>query len=183
MKSYFINLSKIEKITKTFITMKNLLFTFCFAFLGLALAINTTAQTTPAPDQQAVDPNGPILTFDSDTVDYGTIEQGSDPFRTVYFTNTGKKPLIIMSCKGSCGCTAPNCDKYTGNNGKQIMPGERGEFKVRYDTKRIGNVRKTVTVKSNSIEGTVTLKVFVNVTAVKTEPAIPPKTTGPVVGQ
>lgn len=121
---------------------------YLFALLIVCFGLNVNAQ-----DPTPVDPNGPKIEFDSTIVDFGTIKQNSDPFRVVTFKNTGKKPLHITTCKGSCGCTVPTCPTTP------IMPGESGELKVRYDTKRIGRISKTVTVKSNAINGTITLKV------------------------
>ena len=148
--------------------MKKLLFTFCLAFLGLL--INSNAQTT---EQETVDPNGPKIQFDTTAVDFGTIDQGSDPFRIVMFTNTGKKPLHITTCKGSCGCTVPQCPTTP------IMPGEKAELKVRYDTKRVGRISKTVTVKSNAINGTQTLKVIGTINANQAPAAMPELQAGP----
>ncbi len=157
--------------------MKKLLFTFCLAFLGLTL--NTNAQTTPAPVKvsEEVDPNGPVISFDTLVVDFGTIDQGSDPFRMLMFTNTGKKPLHITNCAGSCGCTVPECPTTP------IMPGEQGQLKVRYDTKRVGRISKTVTVKSNATNGTITIRVVGTINATQAPAAMPPKKVGPVVGQ
>lgn len=39
------------------------------------------------------------------------------------------------------------------------MPGETGEIEVKYDTKRVGPIRKTVTVYSNADEPTKALKI------------------------
>ena len=39
--------------------------------------------------------NGPVMNFESMTVDYGTIEQNSDPLRSFIFTNTGNEPLQL----------------------------------------------------------------------------------------
>ena len=47
------------------------------------------------------------IQFSSNVIDYGTIEKDSDPFREVTITNTGNYPLIINSCRASCGCTVP----------------------------------------------------------------------------
>lgn len=146
--------------------MKKLLFTLCIAVFGLSL--NTQAQDAPA-----VDPNGPKIEFDTTVVDFGTIDQGSDPFRVVQFTNTGKKPLHITNCKGSCGCTVPSCPTTP------IMPGEKGELKVRYDTKRVGRISKTVTVKSNATNGTVTLRITGTVNATQAPAAFPSNNGGP----
>ena len=50
---------------------------------------------------------GPVMTFQTTTIDYGKIEKGSDKVRKFAFTNTGNEPLVIKSAKGSCGCTVP----------------------------------------------------------------------------
>ena len=156
--------------------MKKLLFTLCIAFLGTTInlqAQKATPEPTKAQAVEEVDPNGPAISFDTLIVDFGTINKGDDPFRTVQFTNTGKKPLHITNCKGSCGCTVPKCPTTP------IMPGEKGDLKVRYDTKRVGNINKTVTVKSNAINGTIYLKVKGKILDVKSEPAMPSNTGGP----
>ena len=44
-----------------------------------------------------------------------------------------------------CGCTVPQWPR------EEIAPGETGEIKVRYDTKRIGMINKTVTIQSNAM--------------------------------
>ena len=164
--------------------MKKLLFALCITFLGTTVnAQDQKASPKPAeaaavaptstPAVEEVDPNGPAISFDTLVVDFGTINKGDDPFRTVQFTNTGKKPLHITNCKGSCGCTVPQCPTTP------IMPGEKGDLKVRYDTKRVGNINKTVTVKSNAINGTIYLKVKGKILDVITEPAMPTNTGGP----
>lgn len=84
------------------------------------------------------------IEFKNDTVDYGKIEQGSDGIRVFEFTNTGNAPLVITNVKSSCGCTVPK--KPTA----PIAPGEKGKIEVKYDTKRIGFIRKTITVTSNA---------------------------------
>ncbi len=158
--------------------MKKLLLIFCFASFGLTLSSNAQNLTqTPALEDKTVDPNGPVITFDSLVVNYGTIDQGSDPLRVATFTNTGKKPLHITNCKGSCGCTVPKCPTTP------IMPGEKGTMKVRYDTKRTGRISKTVTVKSNANNGTITLKVIGHINANQAPPTMPANTSGPVMGQ
>ena len=56
-------------------------------------------------------------------------------------------------------------------------------MKVRYDTTRTGRISKTVTVKSNANNGTVTLRVVGMINATKAKPAMEPNTGGPVMGQ
>ena len=97
------------------------------------------------------------IKFDKTTIDYGTIVKGSDGTKTFEFTNTGDAPLIISKVNSSCGCTVPKKPE------KPIMPGERGEIQVKYDTKRVMPIRKTITVLSNADTPTVALKIKGNV--------------------
>lgn len=101
-------------------------------------------QNDAAAAQAAETQDGPVMTFESETVDYGVIEQGSEPYRVFKFTNTGNAPLIITNAKGSCGCTVPTFPK------EPISPGESGEIKVRYDTNRLGKFTKRVTLSTNA---------------------------------
>ncbi len=93
------------------------------------------------------------IEFKSETIDYGTIEKGSDGVRVFEFTNTGDAPLIISKVSSSCGCTIPK--KPEG----PILPGETGKIEVKYDTKRVNPIRKTITVISNAETPTVALKI------------------------
>jgi len=93
------------------------------------------------------------IKFKTDTIDYGTIEKGSDGVRVFEFTNTGDAPLIITDVKSTCGCTIPK--KPDG----PIMPGETGKIEVKYDTNRVNPIRKTITVTSNAETPTVALKI------------------------
>jgi hypothetical protein len=93
------------------------------------------------------------IEFKSDTIDYGEIAKGSDGVRVFEFTNTGSEPLIISDVKSSCGCTVPEKPK------DPIAPGKNGQIKVKYDTNRVGPIRKTVTVYSNATEPIKALKI------------------------
>ena len=93
------------------------------------------------------------IEFKADTIDYGTIEKGSDGIRVFEFTNTGDAPLIISKVTSSCGCTVPK--KPEG----PILPGKTGEIQVKYDTNRVGPIRKAITVISNADTPTKVLKI------------------------
>ena len=114
-----------------------------FLVLALGLSISLTAQASVAPAEQAVETpssEGPQMEFKSLEVDYGTIEQGADPYRVFQFTNTGTAPLVITNAKGSCGCTVPTYPK------EPILPNHEAEIKVRYDTNRVGPFTKKITL-------------------------------------
>ena len=93
------------------------------------------------------------IEFEQEVIDYGEIAKGSDGVRTFEFTNIGDAPLVISNVKSSCGCTVPS--KPDG----PVAPGESSAIKVKYDTKRIGPIRKTVTVYSNADEPIILLKI------------------------
>ena len=144
--------------------MKQLLGIFAIVLMA---AFQASAQTTPTPASTS----GAKLSLESDVVDYGTIDQGSDPLRVVKFKNTGTEPLIISGAKGSCGCTVPNWPK------EPIMPGESSQIEIRYDTKRVGGINKTVTVTSNDPGGNKTIRVIGTINAVAEQPGVPEKET------
>ena len=87
--------------------------------------------------QIAVISEGAEISFDKSTHDYGQIEKSANGECVFVFTNNGNKPLKITNAKGSCGCTVPQWPR------EEIAPGESGEIKVRYDTKRIGVINKS----------------------------------------
>ena len=60
------------------------------------------------------------------------------------FIIVGKSPLIITRVQASCGCTVPK------KPDQPIMPGEKGEIEVAYDTKRPGGFSKAITIFSNA---------------------------------
>ena len=133
------------------------------------------AQDAPAAAPAAIEAapaEGPIMEFTATEVDYGTIEQHSDPYRFFNFTNTGNEPLVIQNAKGSCGCTVPTYPK------EPILPGESAEIKVRYDTKRIGNFTKTVTLTTNEATPKHVLRIKGKVEAAPAEPEAVPASTG-----
>jgi hypothetical protein len=89
--------------------------------------------------------NAQEFKFQKETIDYGKVQKGSNGERTFVFTNTGEAPLIIKDVKSSCGCTVPKKPE------QPIMPGEKGEIKVSYDTNRVGGFSKSITIFSNAI--------------------------------
>lgn len=101
---------------------------FTFLIIGL-ISLSTTAQE---------------FKFESESIDYGKIKKGSNGERTFVFTNIGDAPLVINKVQSSCGCTIPKKPETP------IMPGEKGEIKVSYDTKRVGGFSKSITIYSNA---------------------------------
>lgn len=93
------------------------------------------------------------IDFKTETVDYGEIAKGSNGVRVFEFTNTGDAPLIISKVSSSCGCTIPKKPE------EPILPGKVGKIEVKYDTNRVGPIRKAITVISNADTPTKVLKI------------------------
>ena len=94
-----------------------------------------------------------VITFDSLTIDYGTVFKGEDGIRQFRFTNTGTSELKITQVRSSCGCTIPK------KPDAPIAPGASDIIEVKYDTERVGPIRKTITVASNASVPMVALKI------------------------
>lgn len=109
-----------------------LLAVLAFAFPGLA-------QESKAAD-------GPVLTWEKKTHDFGDIYQGDKVEHTFYFTNTGNEPLLITNVQVSCGCTTPK-----GWPRDPIPPGGRGELTISFNSAgKSGKQNKPVTIVSNA---------------------------------
>ena len=113
--------------------MKNLIIVIV-AIFAIALPMNAKKKS------------GAIITFAETTHDFGYIqESGGAVSHQFTFTNTGTKPLIIVSAHASCGCTKPEFPK------KPIEPGKTGIVKITYKPKnRPGAFDKIVSITSNA---------------------------------
>ncbi|MFT7612149.1 MAG: hypothetical protein ACI9J3_001098 [Parvicellaceae bacterium] len=86
----------------------------------------------------------PEIEFDEVIITRDSIPRGGDGLFEYHFTNTGNLPLIITRVNTSCGCLVPSFSR------DPILPGEKGIIKGRYDTKRIGPINKSMTIRSNA---------------------------------
>jgi hypothetical protein len=124
--------------------MKQLLYSL---FLVAGLAFNSNAQDQGTP---SADPNAPDMKFESETIDFGSVEWDSNGIREFKFTNVGKSPLTITAVTAECGCTTTTIDGKQGWPAEPVMPGKSGVIKIKYDTKRVGRFEKNITITSNA---------------------------------
>jgi len=119
--------------------MKRLL----FIALTFVMSMQLSAQ-----DKKTINtnPNAPVISYESNVVDYGDILKGSEGIKYFTFTNGGVEPLIISNVRSSCGCTVPEYPRAP------IGPGQESKIKIKYNTHRVGPFRKTITIYSN-VEG------------------------------
>lgn len=122
--------------------MKFILFT-----LALVLGLQVNAQETvkkPATKKEVAQKKG--LTFTKLEIVRDAIPYGSEELFVFEFKNDSKTPAIIQGVQTSCGCTTANKPE------EPIKPGKKSEISVKYDTKRVGQFTKTITITSNVSE-------------------------------
>lgn len=109
------------------------------------ITILATLIITMSSFMSVADENGPIMTFETKTHDFGTIKEANGPVTCDFeFTNTGNEPLVIISATASCGCTRPNYPK------EPIKPGKNGKITVTYNPKgRPGEFDKSIKIRTN----------------------------------
>lgn len=146
--------------------MKKIILTIALALITvIALQAQTKSDRAAAEEQRkleqekqtqqalAENPNAPVIKFDKVINDYGDLEQHGDGKCEFAFTNTGKEPLILSNVRSSCGCTVPVWPR------QPILPGQSDVIKVKYDTKRVGLINKSIQVYSNATQKNVVLKI------------------------
>ncbi|RIA10595.1 uncharacterized protein DUF1573 [Flavobacteriaceae bacterium MAR_2010_72] len=132
--------------TKPNTSIYKLLFVICLFMSSISFAQNAKATEKAG-----------VLSFETEEIDYGTINQNDNGVKTFKFTNTGAAPIVITHVKTSCGCTVPTYSKTP------ILAGETGEIEIKYDTNRIGAFTKTITIVSNASEPSKIIKIKGNI--------------------
>jgi len=101
------------------------------------VAIGTPAAPAQVPQTQSQ------LKWETETHEFGTIEQGKPVSYEFTFTNTTNKDITLTNVKPSCGCTAANYTKTA------VKPGEKGFVTATYNAAAGGAFHKTVTVTTS----------------------------------
>ncbi len=100
-----------------------------------------------AKAQEKAITNGPVITFEESSKDFGDITQGDKVEHVFKLENTGKAPLVISNVAATCGCTVPNWPK------EPIAPGKTAEIKVTFNSAgKMGKQNSVVRIYSNASE-------------------------------
>jgi urease beta subunit len=81
------------------------------------------------------------FTFNKTIHDFGELKLKVPATAEFEFENSSEFPIIILSAKGSCGCTVAD---YTKG---EIQPGEKGSVSATYNAAKLGRFQKSVTVQ------------------------------------
>ncbi len=135
--------------------------TFIFFLLSAVMLTSTTL----AQDQSVTyksNKKAPEITFKSTEYDFGNIPYGADATYDFVFKNTGKVPLILTNVRSSCGCTIASWTKTP------IDKKQTDKITVKYNTHRMGNFHKTITVISNAKNSPIVLTITGKIVPIKT---------------
>ena len=95
------------------------------------------------------------IAYAEEMFDFGSITEGEKVTHVFNFTNTGDADLVIVSAKGSCGCTVLEWPK------EPIAPGAEGKISVVFNSEgKKGMQNKRVSIVANTEPATtaITLK-------------------------
>lgn len=84
-----------------------------------------------------------IAKFDKLSHDFGEIERGTEAVAIFTITNQGQAPLVVENVKVSCGCTIVKW------NSEPVMPQDTMQIKVSYNSNIVGEIKRSVVVKTN----------------------------------
>ena len=84
-----------------------------------------------------------VAKFDKLSHDFGEIGKGEEAVAIFTITNQGQAPLVIENVKVSCGCTVAKW------NNEPVMPQDATQIKVSYNSNIVGEIKRSVVVKTN----------------------------------
>lgn len=107
-----------------------------------------------AERDQKINQGAPVIEFDREVHDFGSVEEGFVVETSFKVTNKGKSDLVITDAKATCGCTVPTWPK------DPIKPGDSAEIQVKFNTAGKPNKQsKTVTLSTNTAKGQEQVKI------------------------
>ena len=104
-------------------------------------------------DSLAAVANAPIIEFEREVFDFGTLVEGDTVSHAFKFKNVSTKPIVVENATASCGCTTPEWAKTP------ILAAKSSEIKAGFNAASAGPFEKTITVKLQGIALPVELKI------------------------
>ena len=128
--------------------------TFAVILGAMLLSVSAMAggDATTTPSNTPTSSKGTCMKFDKEVYDYGTINQYEDGTCVLCFTNTCDKDIVV-GCATSCTCAIAYCSQ------EPVKPGDYGEIRVRYDTRKPGAFKQNVIVTTYPDQNSVTITI------------------------
>ncbi len=84
-----------------------------------------------------------VAKFDRLSWDFGEVERGSETVAVFEISNQGQAPLVVENVTASCGCTVAKWSK------EPLMPQDTLKLKIYYNSNIVGEIKRSVVVKTN----------------------------------
>ena len=131
--------------------MKKLFLAFAsiIIFAGLNFSCNLidskNETTMTQEDSLSAIANAPVMEFEEEVYDFGTLTEGDTVSHEFKFKNIGKSALQITDVQVQCGCTIASKPEYP------VGIGQSAKIVVRFNsTGKAGTNKKFVTIFSNA---------------------------------
>jgi hypothetical protein len=100
----------------------------------------------------------PKIEFDSRSIDFGTVVEGTICKHRFYYKNTGNQPFIISDVSVTCGCTVPQWSR------NPLQSGDTASIYIEFSThNKLGNVAKGVNLMTNCPDPEIGLIILANI--------------------
>ena len=87
----------------------------------------------------------PVIAFEKNMHDFGTLTDGENISYSFKFTNKGNADLIISNCEATCGCTVADFPR------DKVAPGKGGYVTITFNSSgKAGQQLQELTVVSNA---------------------------------
>ncbi|WP_435353804.1 DUF1573 domain-containing protein [Emticicia sp. SJ17W-69] len=102
-------------------------------------------KTMTKEDSLAAIANAPVIEFEEEYFDFGTLTEGDTVQHEFKFKNVGKSALQITDVQVQCGCTVASKPEYP------VGIGQSAKIVVRFNSLgKVGTNKKFVTIYSNA---------------------------------
>ncbi len=119
-------------------SIQNTIFAIAIVVMVLLPALASAQSDVVADNERYA-----IAKFDKLSHDFGEIERGTEAVAIFTITNQGQAPLVVENVKVSCGCTIVKW------NSEPVMPQDTIQIKVSYNSNIVGEIKRSVVVKTN----------------------------------
>lgn len=119
-------------------SIQNIIFAIAIVVMVLLPALASAQSDVVADNERYA-----IAKFDKLSHDFGEIEKGEEAVAIFTITNQGQAPLVVENVKVSCGCTIVKW------NSEPVMPQDTIQIKVSYNSNIVGEIKRSVVVKTN----------------------------------
>ncbi|GEM_PF-1357220 len=96
------------------------------------------------PDEEEIKSGYPYASLSEEVIDMGVMAAGSNGDGYITLSNLGKPDLLIARVRSSCGLMIPTWPEAAINQGDTVR------IRFRYNTSRLGQFERKITIHTNA---------------------------------